>query len=1015
MATRITGSSGMDIEKLVTDLMKPRKAQLEKLQQKQTKVEWKKTDMQTLYTALSDFRNTAADYKRSALLAPKKTTSTDETKVTAAANADAVPGVHTIETSVLATGLNMFSSSTVTATGKTKDTLETQFDIKSDFILAVNGKAIQVKKDWSLNDVAAAINFVSLDNSGVQTVRSNYDTALDKFFMTTATTGAYDSQGGARLDFSGSDALGISFVKDMLKMEVGGLATANSFTANRASIAPVTVNGSTDKSSLNTQFGSTTLPTTIKFTINNSTAITVDKTKPMSQLMTDIMAANSDITASYDSSVDRVFLSSKTNTPLTFNTAAVPPLTDDEYASGLSFLANQLKIDVPNVKASNSSLTDPGTNTLAAQFVTSSAIFSLKVNGSTSISIDTGTDTMATMVAKINAATHSPAGNIVASFDANSKQLRFVAKDGSAVNFTGSDAAGLNFLTDQLKVLSTTKTDVPITRTSSGTIAASAADLATQFGMGSDNFNLRINGIDLTVNPTAQSLNDLMTAITSSSAGVTASYDSTNNRVTLTRSDGSNSPIDFAGSSGAAMQFLTNDLKLIYTSPSSYAVRGKDAELKFDGAATTSHTNDYKKDNVTYTLKATNVGTPATVTVAADIDLAIANMKKFVEAYNNVLNKFNTEVKEKRYKLPGDKYTYFEPLTDEQKTAMKDSDISKWEEKAKSGLLFSDPLLSGVISSLRADATDPIKRYPTAAIDTTGQNDGMSTKLLFNEPLYKSLGGSPPIMSPIASGTDVSSRFQYTGRGTFEKAIYNIDSSGKASVTFTLKTSTWDGSASPSGTPVYPPAVGDTITLKSDDASAVYNSVGVAYKPQPLTAKLVTKADGTTDPVNYSGTYTWSYPTPANGENYGTKGILTAESIGISTSDGSGYLQYKDGGKLYIDETKLRAALTADADILKKIMGTDSTTSDRDGIAVRLYDSATTKMKEMAREGGIAGAVVSNSNLDKIILDYGTQIYDLKDRMSTEENRYYKRFAAMEKAINQLNSQSSWLSQQTAK
>ncbi|MCP6429385.1 flagellar filament capping protein FliD, partial [Klebsiella pneumoniae] len=76
----------------------------------------------------------------------------------------------------------------------------------------------------------------------------------------------------------------------------------------------------------------------------------------------------------------------------------------------------------------------------------------------------------------------------------------------------------------------------------------------------------------------------------------------------------------------------------------------------------------------------------ATVSVKPDNDKTIANVKAFVEAYNTLLSKLNGEVAEARYKN-------FLPLTSDQKSAMSESDIKAWEEKAKSGLLHNDPIL----------------------------------------------------------------------------------------------------------------------------------------------------------------------------------------------------------------------------------------------------------------------------------------------------------------------------------
>ena len=63
--------------------------------------------------------------------------------------------------------------------------------------------------------------------------------------------------------------------------------------------------------------------------------------------------------------------------------------------------------------------------------------------------------------------------------------------------------------------------------------------------------------------------------------------------------------------------------------------------------------------------------------------------------------KINGKLTEKRYRD-------YPPLTDEQKADMKESDIEKWEERARSGLLSGDTLLSGIYSNIRMTASSAI-------------------------------------------------------------------------------------------------------------------------------------------------------------------------------------------------------------------------------------------------------------------------------------------------------------------
>ena len=48
--------------------------------------------------------------------------------------------------------------------------------------------------------------------------------------------------------------------------------------------------------------------------------------------------------------------------------------------------------------------------------------------------------------------------------------------------------------------------------------------------------------------------------------------------------------------------------------------------------------------------------------------------------------------------------------------------------------------------------------------------------------------------------------------------------------------------------------------------------------------------------------------------------------------------------------------------------------------------------------------------LGKLLNDYNSKISSFEDRLTSLENRYYKQFTAMEKAIQKANSQSASLS-----
>ncbi|MBD5147079.1 MAG: flagellar filament capping protein FliD [Ruminococcus sp.] len=73
-------------------------------------------------------------------------------------------------------------------------------------------------------------------------------------------------------------------------------------------------------------------------------------------------------------------------------------------------------------------------------------------------------------------------------------------------------------------------------------------------------------------------------------------------------------------------------------------------------------------------------------------------LKSFVEDYNKLLEDLYNEVNTSR---PKDSGSYFDPLTEEQKDEMDADEIEKWEEKAKTGLLYRDSTVTKFLSDIR--------------------------------------------------------------------------------------------------------------------------------------------------------------------------------------------------------------------------------------------------------------------------------------------------------------------------
>lgn len=127
---------------------------------------------------------------------------------------------------------------------------------------------------------------------------------------------------------------------------------------------------------------------------------------------------------------------------------------------------------------------------------------------------------------------------------------------------------------------------------------------------------------------------------------------------------------------------------------SSDAVRlaGDDAEITLNGAKFTSSSNTIEVNGLTITANAEcqNV----VLTTQDDTDGIYDVVKDFLKKYNELIKKMD-----KLYNA--DSAKGYDPLTDEEKDAMSDTEIEKWENKIKESLFRKDSTLGSVFNALK--------------------------------------------------------------------------------------------------------------------------------------------------------------------------------------------------------------------------------------------------------------------------------------------------------------------------
>ncbi|MFD1032814.1 flagellar filament capping protein FliD [Metaplanococcus flavidus] len=118
-----------------------------------------------------------------------------------------------------------------------------------------------------------------------------------------------------------------------------------------------------------------------------------------------------------------------------------------------------------------------------------------------------------------------------------------------------------------------------------------------------------------------------------------------------------------------------------------------------------------------------------------------------------------------------------------------------------------------------------------------------------------------------------------------------------------------------------------------------------------------------------------------------------------------------EGGKLFIDEKILSEKLTNNSDEVMQLFVFKDAAGNGVGVGDRVYAKLNQVVTALGNQAGKVTSAVDNSTLSKKIKQMDEDINRWQDRLTRIEDRYWRQFTAMEKAISQMNSQSSWMQQ----
>ena len=269
--------------------------------------------------------------------------------------------------------------------------------------------------------------------------------------------------------------------------------------------------------------------------------------------------------------------------------------------------------------------------------------------------------------------------------------------------------------------------------------------------------NFTVNGAKIDNITADTTVDGLLTAINNNKdAGVTATYLGSENKFVLSSNEkGEGRKITL----GADPNDTADAANLIFGGVSTDGTDGE-MSILYNGVQTTitSSSNTFSIDGLD--IRATNTFNTGSATAeggvsftaSADTEKVTETVKKFIEAYNAMIDEVRTQATTK----PDSNY---KPLTDDQKNEMNETSIKNWEDKAKEGILYNSSALKdldnatqGIFSSMMINGVsyDDLEKIGISFSDdyTAGG------KIVFDEEKFKTaMDSDPEKVSDLFTGT----------------------------------------------------------------------------------------------------------------------------------------------------------------------------------------------------------------------------------------------------------------------
>lgn len=640
---RLTGlSSGLDVDSIVQQLMRVEQIKVDRVKQSRTLLEWKRDDYRSIINNIRAFKDEyfdilkpATNMRSAASLSAYKTTYNGldtSSYFTATAGTGAVQGTFSVSGIQLAQSAKAVSSTSVTGA---MQGIAIDMDI-SNISAANDNNKITVKFNGTSREITIDDGLV-----GIDAVIDNLNAKLESAF----------GEGKIKADKGlGEDS--IVFTADstnILSIDYAYNAGYNTILASTIS-SPITLDNQ-----------------------NNKFNLTLDDTTHTIVLDTGTYQDADAIMSAVQEKVNLIpELDGKIRILNQNNRIVLKAVESAGSAAGI----------LADTDISDGVLVDSGNNTI-----------DVTIDGVTkSITLEeknyTKNQLLSAIQTKLNGA--FGANKAMVSMDEATKKMRFEGiSQTSAVTAGRKENGGLDSLgfTDANK---SNKVDMNAKLSDIEAFFKNSIVPADGDGDGYD-IEFTINGKEFSFN-SSQRLNEVISVINGNSeAGVRISYDQLNDKFTVqSKAMGVSSAVQIEDTPGNGN--LMEALGLAGANK-----KGTDASMTYDdgsGPQTLKRaSNEFSINGIEFSLKS-NMTDPIEVNISGDPGKTLELVKDFVNKYNDLIEKINSKLSEKRY-------SDYSPLTDEQKKDMTEKEIDMWEEKAKSGMLRSDSILSGFLSKMR--------------------------------------------------------------------------------------------------------------------------------------------------------------------------------------------------------------------------------------------------------------------------------------------------------------------------